>query len=150
MNRRCFLEALRRALRTIRRDGGTGALLVLDLDDFKVINDTAGHPEGDRVLRAAAEAMRRRLRTSDRVGRLGGEEFAALLMDVTPDQAVGVAEEIMRAVEAITVEHADTVLTTSVSVGIGMIDDETTLDEDALLADADRAMYERKAARRDG
>ena len=93
LNRRGFMEGLRRELRRMERKGEYGALLLLDLDNFKLVNDTAGHLAGDQVLRATAEVLRRRLRATDVIGRLGGDEFAALVLNVTPRQASEIAAE---------------------------------------------------------
>ena len=83
LNRRGFMEGLRRELHRMERNGEYGALLLLDLDNFKLVNDTAGHPAGDQVLRSTADVLRGRLRATDIIGRLGGDEFAALVLNVT-------------------------------------------------------------------
>jgi len=82
-NRRAFLARLAHRLDALTRAGGDAALLVLDVDDFKAVNDRFGHAAGDEVLRALASRLARRLRRADVVGRLGGDEFAVLLADVT-------------------------------------------------------------------
>src|SRR5581483_9052415 len=87
LNRRGFLDGVQRELRRMQRAEERGALLSLDLDNFKQVNDSAGHAAGDRVLRATADVLRQRLRATDVVGRLGGDEFAALLLDVDEPQA---------------------------------------------------------------
>jgi diguanylate cyclase (GGDEF)-like protein/PAS domain S-box-containing protein len=139
LNRRCFLEGLNRELQSLRSTGGHGALLLLDLDHFKEINDTAGHAAGDDVLCATADTLRRRLRSTDVIGRIGGDEFATLLLDVTPAQARDVAEELTEMLGEQKIEA---------SIGIATVDSLSTDDEEELLARADRAMYAIKSSRR--
>jgi diguanylate cyclase (GGDEF)-like protein/PAS domain S-box-containing protein len=139
LNRRSFLEGVQRELRRLRSAGSGGALLLLDLDNFKAVNDTAGHPAGDTMLRETADVLRRRLRSTDLIGRLGGDEFAVLLLEVTATQAHDIAEDIteMLAAEKI-----------GASIGIAAFDAQTSEDEEELLARADRAMYATKSTRR--
>jgi diguanylate cyclase (GGDEF)-like protein/PAS domain S-box-containing protein len=139
LNRRCFLEGMHREVQRMRSGGVCGALLLLDLDNFKEVNDTSGHPAGDSVLRSTADVLRRRLRSSDVIGRLGGDEFAALLLEVTPDQAQDVADDLTRLLSDLEIEA---------SVGVAGIDEYTTETDDELLARADRAMYATKTSRR--
>ena len=139
LNRRCFLEGLHDELQRMRSAGETGALLVLDLDNFKAVNDTAGHPAGDQCLRTTADVLRRRLRSTDVIGRLGGDEFAALLLEVSPAQARDVAEDIREMLHEVAIEA---------SIGIAGISARTTETEDELIAAADRAMYAAKLSRR--
>ena len=103
LNRRGFMEGLRRELRRMERKGEYGALLLLDLDNFKLVNDTGGHLVGDQVLCATADVLRRRLRATDVIGRLGGDEFAALVLNVTPRQASEIAAETTETLRAMTV-----------------------------------------------
>src|ERR687895_1208882 len=98
INRRRFQEELRRHLAEGRRYGLTGALLVLDLDGFKEVNDNHGHSAGDRVLCGVADALRSRLRASDVVARLGGDEFAVLLPRETAAEAELVCRSLERAI----------------------------------------------------
>jgi len=139
LNRRSFLEGVQRELRRLRSAGSGGALLLLDLDNFKAVNDTAGHPAGDTMLRETADVLRRRLRSTDLIGRLGGDEFAVLLLEVTGTQARDISEDIteMLAAEKI-----------GASIGIAAFDAQTSEDEEELLARADRAMYATKSTRR--
>ena len=94
VNVRRLREELTRALRVARQDGTPGALLVVDLDGFKAVNDTHGHRAGDEVLVGVARAMRARLRATDVLARVGGDEFAVLLPRVTPAQAAAVARDL--------------------------------------------------------
>jgi diguanylate cyclase (GGDEF)-like protein/PAS domain S-box-containing protein len=150
LNRRGFMEGLRRELRLMERKGEYGALVLLDLDNFKIVNDTAGHYAGDQVLRATAEALRRRLRATDLIGRLGGDEFAALVLNVTPRQASEIAAETAETLRSMTVTAGDMTIEVDASIGVVAIDEMRYDDEEELLAAADRAMYRVKSLRRDG
>jgi diguanylate cyclase (GGDEF)-like protein/PAS domain S-box-containing protein len=144
-NRRCFLEGLRTELQRMHAGGEYGALLLLDLDGFKQVNDTDGHAAGDRVLQATADVLRRRLRASDLIGRLGGDEFAVLLRNVTPRQAREIAGDLDAALRG-----SDGTLHLGASIGVADVDERMGDDGAALLAAADEAMYRAKTARRGG
>jgi diguanylate cyclase (GGDEF)-like protein/PAS domain S-box-containing protein len=148
LNRRGFMEGLRRELRRMERKDEYGALLLLDLDNFKQVNDTAGHLAGDQVLRTTAEVLRRRLRATDVIGRLGGDEFAALVLNVTPRQANEIAAETAETLRAMTVTAGDVTIEVAASIGIVAIDELRGVSEEELLAAADRAMYRVKSLRR--
>jgi diguanylate cyclase (GGDEF)-like protein/PAS domain S-box-containing protein len=150
LNRRGFMDGLRRELRRMERRGEYGALLLLDLDNFKLVNDSAGHPAGDQVLRTTANALRRRLRATDVIGRLGGDEFAALILNVTLSQAREIADETAAVVRSQTVYGDGLTVEVAASIGVVEIDETTRLDEDELLAAVDRAMYKVKSLRRNG
>jgi diguanylate cyclase (GGDEF)-like protein/PAS domain S-box-containing protein len=150
LNRRGFMDGLRRELRRMDRRGEYGALVLLDLDNFKLVNDTAGHHAGDQVLRATAEVLRRRLRATDVIGRLGGDEFAALILNVTPRQASEIASETAETIRSMTVTAGETSIEVAASIGVVTIDEMRHDNEDELLAAADRAMYRVKSLRRDG
>jgi diguanylate cyclase (GGDEF)-like protein len=149
-NRRRFEEQLGREIARVRRHGPSTALMLFDLDGLKRVNDTFGHRCGDQLIAAIAHAVRTRLRETDAVARIGGDEFAVLLPGVDQDAALGVADEIRRAVRqlSITAESGADVATT-MSVGVAMFAPEGD-DAQALLAAADRAMYAVKAAGGDG
>jgi diguanylate cyclase (GGDEF)-like protein/PAS domain S-box-containing protein len=149
LNRRGFMEGLRRELRRMERKDEYGALLLLDLDNFKLVNDTAGHLAGDQVLRTTAEVLRRRLRATDVIGRLGGDEFAALVLNVTPRQANEIAEETTDTLRAMTVTAGDVTIPVAASIGVIAIDELHGVGEEELIAAADRAMYRVKSLRRD-
>jgi diguanylate cyclase (GGDEF)-like protein/PAS domain S-box-containing protein len=150
LNRRGFMDGLRRELRRMDRRGEYGALLVLDLDNFKLVNDTAGHLVGDRVLRTTAEVLRRRLRATDLIGRLGGDEFAALVLNVTPRQAREIAAETAETLRQLTVTAGDQTIRVSASIGVVAIEEVHDDTEDDLLAAADREMYHVKGLGRGG
>jgi diguanylate cyclase (GGDEF)-like protein/PAS domain S-box-containing protein len=149
LNRRGFMEGLRRELRRMERKGEYGALLLLDLDNFKLVNDTAGHLAGDQVLRSTADVLRRRLRATDVIGRLGGDEFAALVLNVTPRQANEIATETCETLRSMTVTAGDEVVEVAASIGVIAIDEMRDENEEDLLAAADRAMYRVKSLRRE-
>jgi diguanylate cyclase (GGDEF)-like protein len=145
LSRRRFKEELAHQLAKSLRYDSPAALLFVDLDDFKSINDRLGHAAGDRVLASVARLLRGRLRESDVMGRMGGDEFAVLLPRADGRQATAVAELLVKEIGA----HATVVderrIVTAGSIGIAMIPDHgTSVDE--LLAHADAAMFAAKAA----
>ena len=147
-NRRRFEEELRAELARSGRYGVPGALLMLDLDHFKQVNDTLGHPAGDRVIAEIAEAMRGRARETDVLARLGGDEFAVILPRCSLEEAQHVAAEIAAAVreQMSTVEDMPPVTT---SVGIAPFGPGKQLSYEAILAKADAALYAAKGSGRD-
>jgi diguanylate cyclase (GGDEF)-like protein/PAS domain S-box-containing protein len=142
--RRRFIEALDLELDRARRQGRPLSLLMLDVDHFKHVNDSYGHPIGDAVLEALGRIIAGSVRAEDVVGRLGGEEFALLLPGAEPAQAFDIAERLRASVEAAAVaDGAGGVVTFTVSVGVaGLEVTESTGAE--LLAAADRALYAAK------
>jgi diguanylate cyclase (GGDEF)-like protein/PAS domain S-box-containing protein len=141
LNRRGFLEGIRRELHRMRRKSDPGALLLLDLDNFKLVNDTVGHAEGDRILRETAVMLRQRLRSTDVIGRLGGDEFAALVLNLNEAQAYELAAGLSELVQCRVDAEDGLVLDVKASVGVVVIDHEIAGNEEELLAEADRAMY---------
>ena len=148
-NRRRFEQELARHLAHVRRYGPEGAVLVLDLDGFKPVNDTFGHAAGDRLLARVACVLRERLRATDVVARIGGDEFAVLLPRVDRTGAAAVARSLVETVRA----HALTADARSVTVSVGAIAfadcADASLPEGVLRA-ADLAMYDAKAGGGDG
>jgi diguanylate cyclase (GGDEF)-like protein len=145
-NRRHFHSALERAF-DAAGDRARLALVVLDVDHFKHINDRFGHPVGDRVLIAVGKTLRRELRKNDLPGRIGGEEFAVLLPHTDPDEAVEVAERLRRALEALTLEEGGTPIPVTASFGVAMAADGDAAAE-ALYSRADASLYEAKRSGR--
>jgi diguanylate cyclase (GGDEF)-like protein/PAS domain S-box-containing protein len=145
-NRRLFEHDLKLQVGRCQRYHENAALLVIDLDDFKQINDRHGHTTGDNALRAVARTLTRRLRTTDLVARLGGDEFAALLPHIDRHNAEGVAADLARVIATCTVEVGDTLVHLSASVGFTLIDREAR-DDEQILVEADRAMYAAKRAK---
>jgi len=143
-NRRYFEEALAAQLGRCARYGETAALLMLDLDGFKAVNDRFGHRAGDQLLAAVADEIRRRIRGSDIAGRLGGDEFAVLLINPPRDGIDELTVELANAVAQARIDVGGTSIGAAASVGATFID-ETGADPAAALATADRAMYAEKA-----
>ncbi len=136
-NRRAMDEALERELHRVGRSGGALAIAMLDMDRFKVFNDTFGHPSGDLLLQRTATAWRGQLRACDVLARWGGEEFCVLLADCRADGAVSSADRLRSVVPG----------DQTCSVGVATWDGEE--DVDGLVGRADVALYEAKAAGRD-
>jgi diguanylate cyclase (GGDEF)-like protein len=148
-NRRRFKAMLNRQVSTVARHGQTGALLVLDLDNFKQINDTLGHHAGDELIISLAAVVRRSVRATDLIGRLGGDEFAVLLPYATREHAEHVASKLLDAIRDETTLLAGThPRKVTTSIGIAMFDDPTLTGAEVLI-NADLAMYDAKEAGRD-
>lgn len=146
LNRVGFTAALQQVFAHTGVSGHSGALLVIDLDGFKAVNDAAGHAAGDTVLRSVADAIRRCVRSSDSVGRLGGDEFAvALTLLHAPHDAVLISEKIIHAVAQLEVPgHSH--LRIGASIGMCALPQPDIGSIDAALAAADALMYESKRA----
>jgi len=140
-NRRRFEEELERHIAQGRRYGMAGALLVIDLDGFKRVNDRFGHRAGDGVLASVAGVLRQRLRASDIVARFGGDEFAVLMPRGGAAEAAELAELLVDAVRQEVATPADAL---DASIGYALLE-ETTTSSDELLSIADAAMYAHKA-----
>ncbi len=150
LNRRGFEAELDRHVDNVARHGASGALLLLDLDHFKQINDILGHSVGDEVISSAASALRGRLRASDVIGRLGGDEFAVILHRVDRAQAETVAHSLLDAVRnEVAIVTDNEVCQPTVSIGIAVFDPAGVTAKQTII-NADLAMYRAKAAGRDG
>jgi diguanylate cyclase (GGDEF)-like protein/PAS domain S-box-containing protein len=145
-NRRLFEHDLKLQVARSKRYGEIAALMVIDLDAFKQVNDCYGHQVGDDTLRAVATALTRRLRETDLVARLGGDEFAVLLPHIDQPGARRVAESLERVIAACGVEVGEQVLHPSGSVGFALIDQRVGGDLE-IMAAADSAMYAAKHAK---
>jgi diguanylate cyclase (GGDEF)-like protein len=144
-NRMLFYERLDRSLSRAARESARLAVLFIDLDGFKPVNDQYGHQAGDVVLSALAGRMQQKLRESDTVARLGGDEFVVLLQNVGSDEEVlRVGEGLLAAVEA-PVEFEERLIYLSCSIGIAFFP-ENAADREALMLCADAAMYRAKVA----
>jgi diguanylate cyclase (GGDEF)-like protein len=145
LNRRGFERELKRSLAYLKRYGTSAALLYVDLDRFKIINDRHGHAAGDVMLKAVTLVIARHVRASDVVARLGGDEFAVLLWNLSEMDAQRKAQTLEAAISRTTATHAGATLSVAASVGSAML---LPLDRPAeVLERADAAMYARKAVR---
>jgi diguanylate cyclase (GGDEF)-like protein len=142
-NRRAFLQDSEVQLKRQATEPRPMAVMLLDLDNFKTINDRFGHAMGDRVLQVFAEVGSSCMRRYDIFGRLGGEEFAALLVDASRDRALAVAEQIRSSFVEATAEVDGKAVVATVSIGV-VISYDAVLDLSALLAQADHALYRAK------
>ncbi len=139
-NRRSFLQDAAQLAKRHTANPRPTAVLLIDLDHFKSINDRFGHALGDRALEIFAESARQSVRSSDLVGRLGGEEFAAVLVNTSQDKAVAVAERIRASFAQAALEVDSRPVGATVSIGLVHCQD-AVLDVPELLAQADQALY---------
>ena len=140
LNRRAFEQRLQTLLTRIKEVPGEHALCYLDLDQFKVVNDTCGHVAGDELLRRLAEKLQNQVRKRDTVARLGGDEFGVLLEDCPPERAWQLVSNLHKCINDFQFVWNDQSFHVGASIGLVPINSsETTLDE--LLAAADRACY---------
>jgi len=142
-NRRAFLDRLDDEIRHTRRGGPPVAVVLLDVDGFKPYNDAHGHPAGDRVLREIAELFGRRVRSTDVVARIGGDEFALVAPSTDADGGYVLAERLRRAVEDAPWEEYPITVSAGAAAAAG-----EEADAEELLAAADRALYAAKACGR--
>jgi diguanylate cyclase (GGDEF)-like protein len=142
-NRNLFQDRLTQAMALAKRNDWPMAVLFIDLDRFKLVNDTLGHAAGDKLLREAAERLRSCVRASDTVGRLGGDEFAAILSELArPGDAGLVAQKIIDVFKrSFDLEGKETYVTASVGVTLYPVDSDNA---EALVVNADAAMYRAK------
>lgn len=147
LNRAAFEEHLTDWLAQAQ-PGAQAALVVLDLDHFKEVNDTAGHAAGDAVLREAAAALHSHVRAGDSAARLGGDEFALLLPDCPSEVALHLSERLRLAIAAIGIEHDGRQLAVDASIGVVVMDAAEPAAPAAWLGLADAALYDAKRAGR--
>lgn len=150
LNRRSFERELNRHAARVERYGPTGAVLMLDLDNFKYFNDTQGHNAGDALIVRIAQGLQSRLRDSDVLARLGGDEFAVLLTGEEEQETQTVAEALLALVgdQAMPVLIGERKRVTA-SIGIARFDDGERLSAEEMMVNADLAMYDAKEAGRD-
>ncbi|MCB0858510.1 MAG: EAL domain-containing protein [Solirubrobacterales bacterium] len=148
-NRRRFEEELNAAI-----DSGLGrgiAVLVIDLDNFKFVNDSFGHTVGDRLITRTAELLKSRLRADDTLARQGGDEFVVVLRDIPPEDALATAEDLVRLVARdVRIEGAEHSARITASIGVAVASEGDPVPEETLMMQADIAMYEAKDAGRNG
>ena len=146
LNRRGFERELARALAYLARYGGSAALVYIDLDRFKAVNDRHGHAAGDELLREVGRALTANVRAADAVGRLGGDEFAVLLWNLSEAQAQAKARALEDIVAAAGIGGG--AQRVAVGASAGAVPLAPAMTPAALIEAADRAMYARKAERR--
>jgi diguanylate cyclase (GGDEF)-like protein len=145
-NRRGFTRELDRSIAYIKRYHATGALIVVDVDRLKPINDAFGHAAGDQVLKAVARTLADQVRSSDMVGRLGGDEFGVLLWNLDDADARAKAVALEQAIDGLSFAFGGHTVRAGASAGVAILD--ARADAVGALEEADRAMYVRKAQRR--
>lgn len=146
LNRRGFERELKRALSHVKRYGTQAALMFIDLDGFKAINDRYGHGAGDALLKAVARELTGHVRASDVVGRIGGDEFGVIVWRVEQPQAIAKARELETVIAGIGITHGRSQISVAASVGVAPLVEDSTPAH--LIAAADQAMYARKDERR--
>ena len=142
-NRRHFFECANQAFTAAREDGTPLSFLLLDIDDFKLINDTYGHQQGDQVLQHIADSGKAVLRRGDVFGRIGGEEFAAVFPGCEAEVAEQIAERLQREIQRLSFSHGQERFGVTISQGLTSLHDDD-LSLDSLFARADAAMYQAK------
>jgi diguanylate cyclase (GGDEF)-like protein len=145
LNRRGFERELGRAVAYITRYRATGALIVIDVDRLKPINDSFGHAAGDEVLRAVVGVLQRQVRASDVIARLGGDEFVLLLWNLTEADAVKKSLQIEAAIDQLSFTFKGRAVSAGASAGVALLG--AAADAADALEAADRAMYVRKRQR---
>jgi diguanylate cyclase (GGDEF)-like protein len=145
-NRRGFERELNRSIAYIKRYQASGALIVLDVDRLKPINDAFGHAAGDQVLKAIVAVLLRQVRSSDVIGRLGGDEFALLLWNLSETDARAKAASLEQAVDRLTFVFRGRTVAAGASAGVAILGPHA--EAGRALEEADSAMYVRKAQRR--
>lgn len=146
-NRASFHSTLARTVAECERSGSGFALVIMDVDHFKLVNDTMGHDAGDHVLGRIGELISERLRGTDSVGRLGGEEFGLILRDVKPEASYELTEELRARIASSEVPYGDTAIRLTASFGIAHFPDHGRSAE-ALYRVADRCLYSGKSSGR--
>ena len=146
LNRRGFERELDRSIAYINRYHASGALIVLDVDRLKPINDAYGHAAGDQVLKAIVAVLSSQVRSSDVIGRLGGDEFALLLWNLSETDARAKAASLEQAVDRLAFVFRGSTITTGASAGVAILGPHAQAGK--ALEEADSAMYVRKAQRR--
>lgn len=142
-NRRRFYEGLEWVVALWKRYGSTGAVVLIDLDGFKSVNDSLGHHIGDELLRRVAAVLITEMRSTDLYGRLGGDEFAFFLSAVGPQEAMAVAERVLKAIERVTNSGEFRSVRVMGSAGVAMLPEHGTDIQDLMIR-ADMAMYQAK------
>lgn len=146
-NRSSFQSTLARTIAESERNGSGFALVIMDIDHFKMVNDTLGHDAGDLVLSSIGHCLRERLRSTDFVARLGGEEFGVILRDVRPGMAYDLMDELRQRIARRELAYGDAVIRVTACFGIAQWPDNGR-DAQTLFRAADRCLYRGKRAGR--
>jgi len=148
-NKRFFMERAEHEIAYAGRHGSPLTLLIFDLDHFKQINDSYGHPAGDAVLTELAGRVDNTLRSEDVFARYGGEEFVVLMRNTPMPEAIGIAQRLRRAISDKPVSHDGQQIQVTVSIGVSDYDTSLSSTVDALIARADTNLYKAKTLGRD-
>lgn len=148
-NRRHFIKTLTHEIERANRHGSALSLLMIDIDEFKAVNDFYGHLAGDYALQIVAARLKEALRGSDYLARYGGEEFAAILPSTSRAEAFHVAERLRKTIRATPVSHNGRMFSVTASFGIASMDLHSDVDMEGFIQMADEALYEAKNSGRD-
>ncbi len=149
LNRRAFLSSAEQTLQIARRNHFAIALMYMDIDNFKNINDTHGHNVGDTVIRSFASVLTGLKRNSDLLGRVGGEEFALMILNTDREGTLHFAGKVLEEVRNNVVHHQGIEIRNTVSIGVAMLDQEQKTTLDQLIHRADKALYKAKHTGKD-
>ena len=141
LNRREFMDRLERELNRSKREGTPLSLILLDIDHFKMINDTYGHVYGDEVLKRAVKCLVNSLRPYDIFGRYGGDEFIACLPNTTMENALIVAQRLRGQIENTNLSCTEDRVCVTISLGVACHDSDSTDDSNGLIQRADKNLY---------
>lgn len=144
LNRRMFMEYLNAEIIRFVRYSRPSALMIFDIDDFKKVNDTYGHQQGDEVLKMLADVCMDVLRTTDVIGRYGGEEFIVLLPETGLERSLMVADRIRATIENLRIPCEGQDISVTVSIGVTPFPEHTLINQDILIRNADQALYQAK------
>ncbi len=140
-SREFVIQALMKMTTRVKRYGGVVTIGIVDIDKFKIVNDTYGHIAGDEVLKQVSESMQDQLRSTDYIGRYGGEEFIIVFDNSNIDNAKFVCERLRKEIASKVVEHQGNKISVTVSIGLAEFHAQSISD---LLIEADKRMYQAK------
>ena len=144
LNRPAIFDILHKQILRAKRGGFGIAVIMIDIDHFKNINDTCGHPAGDTVLCEIANRLTQSARSHEYIGRYGGEEFLAIISPFSQEGAVKAAERFRKAIASEEINTNQTLIPVTISLGVAIATAEASLDEHLLLQRADDALYQAK------
>lgn len=147
LNRRCFFERAEQELSRLKRNNKQAAVVIVDIDFFKVVNDKYGHPAGDAVLTVISKILKNSVRQHDLVSRFGGEEFAIFLSDVDMEKSIMLAERMRKNIAEQQVIYKGDIIKSTASFGLSMLTSDSQ-DINSVINDADKLLYEAKESGR--